>query len=81
MGACGRWKIGKLQEPCDGLGNGKMTGGFAVVAWPAEYDNSGVMTFLMSHRGIVYERDFGPRTQKIAASISMFDPDFEWIVE
>ena len=61
--------------------NGKMTEGFAVVAWPAIYDNSGVMTFLVSHQGVVYERDLGPRTERIAASMSVFDPDSHWSLE
>ena len=41
---------------------GKMIGGFALVAYPAQYGNSGVMTFLVSHQGVVFEKDMGPRT-------------------
>lgn len=57
---------------------GKMIGGFALVAYPAEYRSSGVMTFIVSHDGVVYEKDLGPRTAKIAASMSEFDPDKTW---
>jgi len=61
---------------------GQLTGGFAVVAWPAEYGNSGVMTFIVSHRGIVYEADLGKRTDRIARNMTAFDPDPQWrIVE
>lgn len=65
----------------DYIVNGRMTEGFAVLAWPAEYGNSGVMTFVVSHHGIIYERDLGRRTDRIADSMSVFDPDPEWTVE
>ncbi len=61
--------------------NGRMTEGFAVVAWPAEYGNSGVMTFLVSHHGIVYERNLGWRTASIASAMTAFDPGPDWSVE
>lgn len=60
--------------------DGCMTGGFAVVAWPAEYGESGVMTFLMDRRGIVFESDLGPDTAEIAAAMQAFDPDATWTV-
>ena len=59
--------------------NGLMTGGFAAVAWPAKYGNSGVMTFLVNHRGIVFEKDLGPETATAAAAIQAFDPDDTWM--
>jgi hypothetical protein len=62
----------------DYIVGGKMIGGFALVAYPAEYGNSGVMTFLVNHRGIVYEKDLGPRTGAIAARMSAFNPDRTW---
>lgn len=62
------------------LANGKLTGGFAIVAWPAEYGQSGIMTFIVNHLGIVYERDLGDNTEKVAAAIRTFDPDQEWNV-
>ncbi|WP_112664625.1 DUF2950 domain-containing protein [Microvirga flavescens] len=58
--------------------NGKMIGGFALVAYPAEYGNSGVMTFLVSHGGKVYEKDLGLETAKIAAQMTSFNPDHTW---
>jgi hypothetical protein len=57
---------------------GLMTGGFAGVAWPAKYGNSGVMTFLISHRDIVFQKDLGPGTAEAAAAITSFDPDPTW---
>ena len=58
--------------------NGHMTGGFALVAWPATYDATGVMTFLVGKDGIVYERDLGPDTATAAAAITRYDPDASW---
>lgn len=57
---------------------GKMIGGFALIAWPAEYGNSGVMTFLVNHAGTVYQKDLGKRTEFIAQRITLFDPDQTW---
>jgi hypothetical protein len=57
---------------------GKMIGGFALVAYPAEYGNSGVMTFMVNHAGTVYQKDLGRRTEIIASRITLFDPDQTW---
>jgi hypothetical protein len=57
---------------------GRMIGGFALVAYPAEYGNSGVMTFLVNHQGIVYEKDLGPNTARIVAGMTAFNPDGTW---
>ena len=57
---------------------GKLIGGFAIVAWPADYDNSGITTFIMNHQGIVYERDLGDDTAKLAAAMIAYDPGPEW---
>ena len=57
---------------------GKMIGGFALIAWPAEYGNSGVMTFLVNHAGTVYQKDLGNRTDFVAKRLSLFDPDQTW---
>ena len=57
---------------------GKMIGGFALVAWPAEYGNSGVMTFLVNHAGTVYQKDLGSRTEFLAKRMIVFDPDHTW---
>jgi hypothetical protein len=57
---------------------GKMIGGFGLIAWPAEYGNSGVMTFLVNHGGTVYQKDLGARTEFIAPRTTLFDPDQTW---
>ena len=57
---------------------GKMIGGFALVAYPAEYGNSGVMTFLVNHTGAVFEKDLGKRTAKLAERMTSFNPDQTW---
>jgi hypothetical protein len=59
--------------------NGKMTDGFAVIASPVKYGDSGVMTFIINRSGIVYQRDLGPDTQKVAASIVEYNPADNWI--
>ena len=56
----------------------KMIGGFALIGWPAEYGNSGVMSFLVNHAGIVYQKDLGKRTESIASRTTLFDPDQTW---
>jgi len=58
--------------------NGKMIGGFALIAYPAQYGNSGVMTFMVNHQGQVFQKDLGPKTSQIAARISAFTPDRTW---
>jgi hypothetical protein len=62
----------------DYIVGGKQIGGFAVAAYPAEYGNSGVMTFMVNHDGVVYQKDLGRDTEKIAASMKAFDPDKTW---
>jgi hypothetical protein len=57
---------------------GKMIGGFALVAYPAEYGVSGVMTFIVNHDGVVYEKNLGKETGKLAAAMKKFDPDKTW---
>ena len=57
---------------------GKMIGGFALVAYPAEYGNSGVMTFIVSHAGDVYQKNLGPNTDDLARRMTSFDPDKSW---
>ena len=60
--------------------DGKMTGGFALIAYPAEYRNSGVMTFIVNQEGVVREKDLGPDTVKLAGLIKEYDPDSSWRV-
>jgi hypothetical protein len=57
---------------------GKMIGGFALVAHPAEYGNSGVMTFVVNHEGAVYQKDLGKETEKIAGAMKNYNPDKTW---
>jgi hypothetical protein len=57
---------------------GKMIGGFAVVAYPAQYSNTGIMTFIVNHDGVVYQQDLGTDTEKIAKDMKLFDPDTAW---
>jgi hypothetical protein len=58
--------------------NGNMLAGFALVAFPAEYGNTGIMTFLVSHHGKVYQKDLGPRTSEIAKAMQEYNPDATW---
>jgi Protein of unknown function (DUF2950) len=58
--------------------NGKMIGGFALIAYPAEYGNSGVMTFMVNHAGTVYQKDLGRWTYVPAERMMVFDPDQTW---
>jgi hypothetical protein len=60
------------------LVKGKMIGGFAVVAYPAQYGNSGVMTFIVNHDGKVFQKNLGPNTASIARSIKEYNPDSTW---
>jgi hypothetical protein len=62
----------------DYLVNGQLTRGFAFVAYPAEYRNSGVMTFIVNQDGVVYEKDLGQDTSKLAGAMSEFNPDNSW---
>jgi hypothetical protein len=58
--------------------NGKLFGGFAAMAYPAKYGISGVMTFIVNHDGVVYEKDLGPGTAAEAAKLKAFNPDKTW---
>ncbi|MGO8927847.1 MAG: DUF2950 domain-containing protein [Limisphaerales bacterium] len=58
--------------------NGHMIAGFALVAWPAEWGNTGVMTFIVNQRGKVYQKNLGPKTGSIAAAMTTYDPDPTW---
>jgi hypothetical protein len=62
----------------DYLVNGELLGGFAAIAFPAEYGNSGVMTFMVNHDGVVFSKDLGPDTAKLAMAIDSFDPGADW---
>jgi hypothetical protein len=60
------------------VANGRMIGGFALIALPAQYGVSGVTTFMVNHDGMVYQKDLGPRTATLARQINTFDPDSTW---
>jgi hypothetical protein len=62
----------------DYLKEGEMSGGFALIAWPAQYDASGVMTFMVNDGGVVHEKDLGPETAATAAAMVRYDPDASW---
>jgi hypothetical protein len=62
----------------DYIVDGKMIGGFALVAYPAKYGNSGIMTFIVNQDGIVYQKNLGKNTTKIAQTMESFDPDKTW---
>lgn len=78
------FKVLKAQGPAAPLGrmdfvvDGAMIGGFALVAAPAEYLVSGVKTFIVSHDGIVYEKDLGDKTQEVFRAMDRYDPDSTW---
>jgi hypothetical protein len=58
--------------------NGRMIAGFALVAWPAEWGNTGVMTFTVNQQGQIYQKNLGPKTVKIAKAMTAYDPDDTW---
>jgi hypothetical protein len=78
------YRILKAQGPdaeggaMDYVVGGKMMGGFALVAYPAEYGVSGIETFLVNHRGKVYEKDLGATAGVVARQMTRFNPDKSW---
>jgi hypothetical protein len=78
------YRILKAQGPAADGGamsyvvKGEMIGGFALAAWPAEYGVTGVKTFIVNHRGIVYEKDLGPTTATLARQMTQFNPGMGW---
>jgi hypothetical protein len=79
-----RYRILKAQGPdapggaYDYVVQGRMIGGFALIAWPASYGNSGVMTFIVNHDGVVYEKNLGSGTATAVGKITRFNPDKTW---
>jgi hypothetical protein len=57
----------------------RMTEGFALIAWPAEYGNTGVMSFMLNQNGIIYQQDLGPDTEEIALAMQGFNPNVGWV--
>jgi hypothetical protein len=79
-----RFKVLKAQGP-DAAGGGfsylvgdNMVAGFALVSWPAEYGNSGIMTFLVNANGIIYQKDLGEKTGELASAMNQYNPDTTW---
>ena len=78
------FKVLKGQGPDAPLGqmdyvvNGAMIGGFALIAFPARYQDTGVNTFMVSNDGVVYQKDLGPNTLELAQKIDRFNPDKSW---
>lgn len=78
------FKLLKKQGPAapggavDYVSGGRMFGGFAILAFPAEYARSGITSFILSHAGTVYERDLGPGTRRVASRIDSFNPESGW---
>ena len=78
------FKVLKGQGPAAPLGEldfvvkDVMIGGFALIAFPAQYRVTGVQTFMVSHDGVVYQKDLGPKTLELAAAIDRFNPDKSW---
>lgn len=58
--------------------NGRMTGGFGLLAYPVTYGSSGIMTFQVNQQGVVFQKDLGPKTAEIASQITAYDPDDSW---
>jgi hypothetical protein len=56
----------------------RMRSGFAGIAWPVRYGDTGVMSFMVSHAGIVYEKDLGPNGESVASAMTTFNPDSSW---
>jgi len=62
----------------DYIADGRMTGGFALLAYPAKWGDSGIMTFVINQDGIVFEKNLGPQTERLAREITQYDPDLSW---
>ena len=86
-----RFQVGDVVDCLDRVGrratggakeyfnNGRLTDGFALIAWPAEYGVSGMKTFIVNQDGVVFEKDLGPETDAAVAVINSFDPDSSWV--
>jgi hypothetical protein len=55
-----------------------MTEGYALIAWPAQYGDTGVMTFIVNQDGVVYQKNLGPNTHAAARAMSVYNPDASW---
>jgi hypothetical protein len=68
----------RLTLPKDNIVNGKMTGGYAILAYPAEYRNSGILTFIVGKDGVVYQKDLSEKTSTLAQAIKEYNPAEGW---
>jgi hypothetical protein len=59
--------------------NGRMIAGFGLIAWPADYGKSGIMTFIVNQQGRVYQRDLGANTSDIAPGLNQYNPETGWV--
>jgi hypothetical protein len=62
----------------DYIVNGELSGGFALVAWPAQFDVTGIMTFIVNHDGVIHEQALGPDTDRLARAMTVYNPDPAW---
>lgn len=62
----------------DYIVGGRMIGGFALAAWPVKYGDTGIMTFIVNHEGVVHEKDLGPGTEQLAGKLTRYNPDKTW---
>jgi hypothetical protein len=65
----------------DYIEDGKLTAGFALVAYPDHWGQSGIMTFIVNQEGVVFQRNFGEKTSEVAATITEYNPDIDWKLE
>jgi hypothetical protein len=70
---------GASKTPVSYLDNGVMSKGFALIAWPAQYGSTGIMTFLVNKSGIVYQKDLGPNTSKLASQLDRYEASPTWV--
>src|SRR6266566_1566803 len=78
MSSRARSTLSSLMHAKSYIVDGKMSAGFALVAYPVEYRSSGVMTFIVDASGTIYEKDLGPNTTKLAQAMTVYDPDYTW---
>jgi Protein of unknown function (DUF2950) len=62
----------------DYISNGELSGGFALVAWPAQFDATGIMTFIVNHDGVLHEQALGSETDRLARAMTVYNPDASW---
>ena len=76
---CGGWSDNANGGALDYFVGGVLRNGFALIAWPAEYGASGVMTFIVNQDGVVFQKDLGEDTEAAVQAIDAYDPDSTWV--